>query len=210
MIARGNDRSRTKVARAGIATLLAVVGSIVFNLTALADTSSGQMGDYVFTDNSAHAAMICTLKNSPAQQATFWLAKVTVKPPSLWWPDTSSDSNTQHGRVGWSFILQNDQGTNHWKTVYKSPVQRATAYEDSQDPYGSSTKAPLTKMSKTIRGKSYAANSVWRVIVRANWYRKNGGVLGYVKHTATWYAERLNVGGALSANVPCSNQEMLH
>ncbi len=45
-------------------------------------------------------------------------------------------------------------------------------------------------MSVNVKGKSYTADTVWRVIMRAQWYRTNGTVQGSVTHTVTWYEER--------------------
>ena len=58
----------------------------------------------------------------------------------------------QHGaRQGRLAVHPPERCDRQWKTISKSPIQKATAYEDSQHPYGNGTKAPFTKMTRASR-----------------------------------------------------------
>ena len=177
---------RSAIVRAGG---LAVIGALLFAGVASADTTSGQTGDYVFTDtlNTPQATCVYAVDSNSVAHFT----KMTVVAPSVWWPDTSSSSNNEHGTVGWSFILQTFKGGG-WKTVKTTSVQKAVAHEDSQDPYGNSTKAKFSNLSLKVNWHHYGNANSWRVVVKAVWYKPNGHVRGSVKHLAVNYQFKVN------------------
>jgi hypothetical protein len=187
----------------GGAVVLAISAALSLGQIALADGVHGQTGDYLFTDDSAHAGAVCHQANSASHPETYWLTGITVKPPSAWWPDTDSSNNNQHGTVGWRFTVQNDGGNSNWHDVYQSSYQKKTAYEDSQSPYNTTngTKAAFTKRSVSLNGHNYSGSSYWRVKVRINWYRKDGSVLGWTNHTVYYYVNNLKNRG----NIPTTN-----
>ena len=60
-------------------------------------------------------------------------------------------------------------------------IQKRTAREDQDVPYGDATKAPLTE--KTIAWHGSTDNSVFvGVVVQAFWYAHDGHQLGWVEH----------------------------
>jgi hypothetical protein len=164
------------------ACLLAVVGVLALAAPVSADSTTGQTGNYLFTDSMSTPGVRCYYVE---ESGIAYIHQFTAKPPSLWWPDTNSSINTQHGKVGWRFIVQQNQSGN-WVQVKKSAIQKATAYEDSQNPYGAGTKAPLTKMSLTLNAHNFEFGG-FRVLVKAFWYRHNGSVMGTASHVVDWY-----------------------
>ena len=89
--------------------------------------------------------------------------------------------------MGWSFQLQrsSDAGIT-WSTFKTSPIQKASAYEDTPVPYGSSTKAKFTTMSLNV-DSSKSSHYSWRAVVKATWFKKTGAVLGTNKHEVHYY-----------------------
>jgi hypothetical protein len=182
------------------AVALALWAVMSFGQVALADSVHGQTGNYLWTDDSTHRGANC--KYSEASSGAYWLAKFVVMPPSAWWPDQDSNKNKEHGTVGWRVTVQND-ASGSYKTVKQTSYQKKTAYEDSQAPYGSSTKAPFTKITVKVNGKNYTPDTTWRLNVRVNWYRANGSVLGFANHTVIWYGMKLGSSPALTTQDFC-------
>ncbi len=182
--------ARTRFARFAGALAISTVAALTLSQSALADGTTGQTGNYLYTDDSAHYGAVCRHDNSAANPAQYWLAKVTVVPPSLWWPDQNAGNTNEHGTVGWRFTLQNDVGGTY-HTIKQSGYVKATAYEDSQAPYSPATKAKFKNRSVNVNGHNYTSDTTWRVIIRSEWYRKNGSVLGSATHNVLYYEERL-------------------
>jgi hypothetical protein len=170
--------------------MLGIVAALAFGPAVLADSTTGSVGNYLTTDTSVTPGATCQYPTFASGASKTWLSKVVAKPPSIWWPDRSSDSNTEHGKVGWRFLVQFNNGGPGWTTVVKSSVQKAIAYEDSQSPYNPSTKAPLTKMSVGVNAKA-TGQGVWRVVVKAFWYKKNGTKLGSATHVVQYYRQKI-------------------
>ena len=181
---------------------LALVACLSVGQVALADGTTGSVGNYLFTDASGHVGATCKYTADQNQSNSYWITRITAKPPSVWWPDRNSNSNTEHGKVGWRFIVKyNNGGGFHVET--RSSIQKATAYEDSQQPYGSSTKAPFTKMTVSFKGKARTSVAQWRVVVKVFWYRKNGTVQGTATHTVQYYNEHYAGQTGQSPNPYC-------
>ena len=113
-----------------------------------------------------------------------------VKAPSVWWPDTSSNSNTQHGTVGWqAFRLSQGRVGHNLEAAQEDncptrpPPTRATrALTACAD------KAPFTNLAVSIPGTNYAFTHEFRVKVKVYWYSKvDGSVMGSVAHTVLYY-----------------------
>jgi hypothetical protein len=186
------------------ATALALAGVLSLGQIALADSTSGSVGDYLTTDSSTTPGATCKYTRDQSQPNLFWISSITAKAPAVWWPDRSTDSNTEHGKVGWRFNVAYDNGGGyHLET--QSPVQKATAYEDSQSPYNmtNGTKAPLTKMTVSFNGKARTSVARWRVKVTIYWYRKNGTVMGSATHVVQYYNEHANNQTSPSGNPYC-------
>jgi hypothetical protein len=118
-----------------------------------------------------------TLSNGNGRLESF-----TVRPPRVWWPDTSSSSSHQHGTVGWRFRIQQttDPDDDPWTTVYSSSIQKKTAYEDHPG-YDDADMAPFTTRSKAW---SSSQTVYFRIKATIYWYHSNGTVRGSVDH---WY-----------------------
>jgi hypothetical protein len=159
----------------------------------------------LFKDDSTHRSATCKYAVDSADSTKYWISKITVTPPSVWWPDTNGTKTTQHGTVGWRILVDRYDGGPGFYTVARSPIQRKVAYEDQLAPYGSSTKAPFTKMTVAFNGKKYGTGNTWVVFVRVNWYRPDGTVMGYVTQLLGYYREKLpNTPAFDSQNPDCS------
>jgi hypothetical protein len=184
--------------------ILAVIGSVLVTGVASADTTSGQTANHLFTDSQAKPGATCKYAPDSRGNNLYHVSKIVVLPPSVWWYDQDSNINSEHGRVGWQLTVGHSTNGTTWSLVKKSGVQKATAYEDSQNPYGSSTKAPFTKMSVDIAGGSYQLADYFRVTVKAIWYTPTGKIRGFATHVVNWYKE--NLRGLTTTNEPsCSN-----
>lgn len=147
------------------------------------DNESGQHGHYDFVDyaTTAHDGRIdCgyrKLSNGNRRLSSF-----RVRPPRAWWSDQSSDTNREHGTIGWRFRIQQttDPDDDPWTTVYSSTVQKRTGYEDHPG-YSDADKAPFVTRTKSW---SSSGTVYLRVKVTIYWYRGNGTVKGSVDH---WY-----------------------
>jgi hypothetical protein len=189
--------------------ILAVIGSVLVSGVASADTTSGQTANHLFTDSQAKPGATC--KYAPDSRANnfYHVSKIVVLPPSVWWYDQDSNINSEHGRVGWQVTVGHSTNGTTWSLVKKSGVQKATAYEDSQNPYGSSTKAPFTKMSVDIAGGSYQLADSFRVTVKAIWYTQTGKIRGFATHVVNWYKQKVGTVTPVTNEESCSNAVQL-
>jgi len=164
----------------------AAIGAAVlsFGMTGVAGAQTGQTGDYLFTDGPTTAGVVCHYSATGLNQ----LDKMTVKAPSVWWPDTNSSSNTQHGPAGWqAFVYHKAESATTWKLLKQTTVHKATAYED-HPAYDPADKAPFTNLAISIPGTNYAFTHKFRVKVKVYWYSKvDGSVMGSVAHTVLYY-----------------------
>jgi hypothetical protein len=166
------------------------------------DNETGQHGHYDFVDYQAgsHDGRVdCAYRK--LSNGNRRLKSLTIRPPRAWWPDTSSNSNKQHGTIGWRFRLQQttDPDDDPWTTVYSSTVQKRTGYEDHPG-YDNADKAPFATRSKSW---SSSKTVYVRVKVTLYWYRSNGTVLGQVDH---WYNLYDASYGGSPANGYCRNK----
>ena len=170
-----------------LAAVLAAVVSIGLSGVVAADSVHGQTGHYVFTDDATHAGANCRYVGIGGN--TWQLSSFSVRPPSVWWPDTSSNSDTQHGPVGWRVVVYHKHAAaSTWSKLKTSTIQRKTAYED-HPAYDPADKAPFTRITISVNASAYGATEQYRVNVRAIWFNKpyNGTVMGFAVHTAQNY-----------------------
>jgi hypothetical protein len=187
------------------AAIAAVIGSVLLSGVASADSTSGAIGNYLVPDSQAKPGAKCKYAEDNRGQNYYHVSKIIVPPPSVWWPDQDSNSNSEHGRVGWQFTVgHSTNGGGTWSLVGKTAVQKATAYEDSQNPYGSSTRAPFTKLSMDIKGGNYSLMDQFRVTVKAIWYTPAGKIRGYATHIVHWYTQKVSVFTQVN-DYPCPN-----
>ena len=171
----GQGRAHAWAALGLAGALLLAGGSVASAYTPPFEKYHGQHGHYLFTVPEA----TCRYKGS----GPFKLTSFVIPPPAVWWPDTVSGKHHQHGPVGWRAIVQqtSDPETGPWTLTTRSPVQKATAYEDQDALYGAGTKAPFTK--RTISW-DHPGNLTYRVLIQAFWYHHDGTARGWVKHWA--------------------------
>ena len=199
---RGRYLRTSRPVRAAI--LAASIASLMLSGVASADSTSGSTGNYLFTDSQSTTGATCRYAPDSRGQNLYHVTKIVVRPPSVWWPDQNSSSNSEHGRVGWQATVGRSTDGMNWTLVQKSAVQRATAYEDSQSPYGRSTRAPFTKISVPINGANFALAENFRVTVKALWYTPEGKVRGFTTHIVTWYSEKVGTFNTAQQG-SCSN-----
>jgi len=182
--------------RAAVGAALAACLTMVGSGAALAETQSGQHGDYYFVDDTTQPEATCVYDKHDD------LSTIVVHAPKLWYPNEFAEKHHEHGQVGWRAIVRTSAtpATGPWKVTTKTSIQKRTAYEDQDVPYGDGTKAPLT--AKTIAWHGSTDNSVSvGVVVQAFWYAHDGHTLGWVKHPAVYIRYKtVNLGTGLFTN----------
>ena len=161
--------------------MVGLTSSVVLGGPAIA---AGQTGNYEFRD---HPGATCRYVNDWGHHLA--LTKVIVRPPSVWWPDTDPNDPDEHGTVGWRAILQKTNDVEGpWVAVKRTPVQRATAYDDQAEPFGATTRAPFTKQTIPWHRDSHSNRFIAvRVVVKAIWYAPDGSVIGRAQHRVVDY-----------------------
>lgn len=165
-----------------LSAVVALAGAAVFATSglALADSESGQHGHYVFKDDASTKGATCVYAGSDPYKLT----QIVVKPPSLWWPDTDSSNNRQHGLVGWQVSVQISVPGAYgpWHTLYTTSPQVKKAYED-QPAYDKADMAKLATWTLAINGSyKHKPHAYARIVQEAFWYNANGSMLGSVSH----------------------------
>jgi len=194
-------RGSVLISRLASAAALASVLSITLSGVAAADNASGTRGHHKFNDEATAAGATCRyVETSPT---LFDIYRMVMKSPLVWWPNRNSSITTEHGRVGWRAIVKYNPGGT-WRTLLKTPIQYATAYEDQLSPYGSSTDAPFTSIRANISASSLSSASALRVSVKAFWFRTDGSILGWSTHDVDWYRviQGTVVAGTIEGSCP--------
>lgn len=177
--------SQTPRSRYRFGVVLALAGAALFATSGvtLADTETGQHGHYVFKDDASTFGVNCVYASQGND--TYKLTQLVVKAPSLWWPDTNSGSNREHGTVGWRVFVQVSLPGAYgpWSTTFKTSIQKKTAYED-HPAYDPADKAPLAKWTISFNASAYDSrpNAYVRIEHKAFWYKPAGSTLGSVVH----------------------------
>jgi hypothetical protein len=169
--------------------LVAVAGAALFATSgvAVADTESGQHGNYVFRDDSVKFGATCVYASQGSGK--YKLTQIVVKAPWLWWMDTDSGNNREHGTVGWQMWVQisNPGAYGPWHTLYTSPMQTKRAYED-QPAYDKADAARLPTMTLNINGGYKKKPNAHARIVHDGFWLGNNDALGEVTHEQFNYA----------------------
>ncbi len=165
-----------------LGAMVALAGAAVFATSgvAFADSETGQHGHYLFKDDPSTNGAVCVYAGS----GPYKLTQIIVKAPSLWWPDTDSGNNREHGTVGWQLSVQISVpgGYGPWHTLYSNSPEIKTAYED-QPPYDKADSAKLATWTLYINGAyKHKPNAYARVEHTAYWYASNSSVMGTVVH----------------------------
>ncbi len=141
------------------------------------DQTSGSMGHYTIYDASSAPGATCSYATSGSKNKLY---EIDVKAPKVYWPDQSSSNHHEHGKITFSVWLQQSsmpEDSTAWHTIYKTPVEKATAYEN--------TKAPLTDGMITWHSSH---NVYFRVSINLTWIHSFGTTNGTLKHWDTYYA----------------------
>ena len=169
-----------------VALVLAAAASIGVSGVVYADSVTGTTGHYRTTDTAESPAATC--RYTQIAEGTGVIDRIVIRPPSVWWPNRSSTNSTEHGRVAWRATVGRSTDMANW-TYRNSPLQYATAYE--------ATRAPFTNITVDINAGAISNSSVFRVIIKAQWYRRDGTVLGSVRHDVKYLRERLGTTGGV-------------
>jgi hypothetical protein len=155
----------------------------------MADTETGQHGNYLFRDDQVKTGATCVYA---AQGGKYKLTQIVVKGPWLWWPDTNSDNNREHGKVGWNVDVQISKPGSYgpWHTLFESGTQIKTAYED-QPAYDKADSPRMPKLTLYINGAyRKKPNAAARIVHEATW-GTGSSTLGSLTHEQIYY----NVNG---------------
>jgi hypothetical protein len=172
----------SRVAGALAGTLALSVG---LSGVAAADSTTGQTGHFKFVDSTTKPGAVCWYE--PGGTNAYNLYRVVVRAPKVWWPDTSSSSNTQHGKVGWRVIIKSGS-PGSFTTLKKSGIRYAIAYED-HPLYDNSDKAPFTSITQNFISDKFTD---YMVSVKVFWYRADGSVMGTATHDVVYYDTNIN------------------
>jgi hypothetical protein len=160
---------------------VAAVLVVLSATSAAADTKSGTFGHYKMTDTSGRPGATCTYTSS---YPNHYLQPISVRAPSVWWPNTVAGDSAESGLVGWWPVVQRQTSTG-WKTVAEAAPQQATAHED-RPLYDAADRAPLTGQTLAVTASD---QELYRVIVKVAWYAPDGHAVGSARHTVKRYRE---------------------
>jgi len=166
----------------------------------LADSETGQHGHYLFKDDATKYGATCIYAGS----GPYKLTQIVVKAPSLWWPDTVSGNNNEHGTVGWQLSLQISVPGAYgpWHTLFTTSPQQKTAHED-QPPYNPTDKAKLAQWTLNVNGGfKHKPNAYAAVEHEALWYNPDSSTMGTVTHDQFYYKWQ-NVPGQSGSTGAC-------
>jgi hypothetical protein len=157
------------------------------------EKQTGSVGPTLIVDGPAMTAATCRYSDTLPLK----LRSVIVKPPKVYWPDTNSDVDNQHGKVRHRVIVQRStDGGSTWSLYRASAVQSAIA--------GEKVAAPLTK--RTVSISLASKTTVFRVVSKIQWIRPNGSVRGTLLH---WYHSTRWASDQLQGTIepgPCANK----
>jgi hypothetical protein len=164
----------------GIAACAALVlACSVGGNAVLADSHSGTTGHYAISDSTSHPGATC---NYTSDYPNHYLVSLTIRAPSVWWPNTTASDTAEHGTVGWLPAVQRQHGS-AWTTVASGAWQQAVAHEDRplHDP---ADRALFT--NQTVSWSTGTAE-LYRVVIKLAWYGGNSSVVGQAKHVVKHY-----------------------
>jgi len=179
-----------RVSRFVTATVAAAALSV--GLSGVVAAQTGITGNYLFTDSNGSSTTGAACRYLRVTDTRAKITQITARPPSVWWPDRSSDSNTEHGKVGWRAIIYHTNAGPGFVFLKQSGIQYATAYEGYPGGYDTADKAPFVNITVGITASDLPAGDELRVVVKAYWFKKDGSVLGSVTHTVLWYKLKLS------------------
>lgn len=155
---------------------LAVAVSLLASATGvLADTPvshSGVFGAHYLQDTFEYAGVHCHYSNPGPD-----LDRIRVRFPIVYARDLSAGRDSQE--VGWRFNLQSSPtSSGPWTTIYRSPVERLSAFDDSP---------------ALFHGKTYSLHGefgvLYRVLIGMRWYAVGGNTIeGNVTHRVDYHA----------------------
>jgi hypothetical protein len=179
-------RSTRPVRRALLVPVLLFSLMLVGSVPAAAYTppfqqTTGQIGPYDFRDMETHPAVDCDYRE--LSNGVRRIKHFKVRAPRVWWPDTNSDNDHQHGVVGWRFRIQKttDPDDHPWSTVFTSSIQKRTAHEGA---YDVAFKAPFA-----ARNLDWSSGQTvyYRVKSTVYWFKGNGTVKGSISYWYTFF-----------------------
>ena len=101
------------------------------------EQKTGQTGPYDFRDSWQRPTGAVDCDYRKLANGDRRIKHFQVRTPRVWWLDTNSSVDDQHGMVGWRIRFQEksdrDDHPTPWTTVYKSGIQKRTAYEGAYD-----------------------------------------------------------------------------
>lgn len=163
---------------AGVVLLL--FGSLTIATTGpvLADTEKGHtgiVGTHSLPDSYASPGVRCDYDKESERLASF-----RVRSPIVFARNKTSSRDSR--KVGWRFvIMRTAQNSTTQTTFYTSPIYKATAYDNQA--------APFT--AKTLNQMVANDGSIYKVLIKMFWFKRDGSKEGTALHSVDYYVERM-------------------
>ena len=161
----------------GAAVFVALVaGATPTFATELSHT--GKIGHHQLNDGAGNPGAVCNYQSG----SEFLDGFSDVLPPTIWSRDTTAGRDKQ--KVGWRYLIKRRaDGQSNWKTVYKSSIVKADAWNDQ----------PAQFMSRTAPGLMLpTTNASFYIVIKQFWYAANGStVVGTATSEVDVYLEKL-------------------
>jgi hypothetical protein len=133
------------------------------------------VGWHRLVDSERKPGAICTYKQTDGSYWEGRLKHINVRPPKM-----RAIAGWQE--VGWRFVIER-QGYGPWKTIYRSPIQRAST--------NSTTNARYSWLGVNVRVPTASSDQepwyVYRVAVVMFWFGPSGSTEGKVRDRVAWY-----------------------
>ena len=160
------------------------------------DSTTGRVGVYSFTDDSGTPGARCNYDGDGAGQPSSGtiMGFSALQPPTVYAQDTTGATDTQ--TVGWQIVIKKFRtDTSTWKTLYRSPVMKATATDTTPAAFS------VARADPTMNGH-LPAN--YYVTIKALWYGSQGAKIGQATHLVANYNEVFE-GWLFRSASPCPN-----
>src|SRR4051812_39349974 len=141
--------------------------------------TSGSPGNFVVTDTEASPGAHCFYYYRDNGNMTD-MYKIKIRAPKMYARNRTGNVDSQ--KVGWQFSIQNGttvgSAPDAWKTYYKSPIVKATAYDNQ---------AAAFTVRTWLAPKAF--NRWWRVKLLMFWYQPGSSttISGQVNDVIDWY-----------------------
>lgn len=149
------------------------------------DQQTGSIGGVVFRDSKFDTGVACRF----GDQAVPKLQRIVVHAPSITWPDTDADNDTQHGKVGYRVTVQQslDEGMT-WSVFGRTPMVKGVADENQ----------PAALATSVFKVKANGQR-IFRAVIKVTFFRPDGSIRGTLRHwQGTYFVDGPTFDGDVS------------